>query len=136
MVRLPWQITRKMFLSEDDVDAVLAHLAEQVRRAEPADIAPRVDELIIRSLLFSGLRNSEFCGLTLANTCIGTGQSLFQVRGTPREDRDVFVPGELSDLIRRFVKEIRPQCLSEGASPRDLSLPLVLNERGRPSERT
>jgi site-specific recombinase XerD len=136
MVRLPWQITRKMFLLEDDVDALLAHLAEQVRRAEPGDIAPSVDELIIRSLLFSGLRNSEFCGLTLANTCIGTGQSLFQVRGTPREDRDVFVPGELSALIRRFVKEIRPQCLPEGASPRDLSLPLVLNDRGRPYERT
>jgi integrase/recombinase XerD len=136
MVRLPWQITRKMFLSEDDVDALLAHLAEQVRRAEPGDITPRVDELIIRSLLFSGLRNSEFCGLKLANTCIGVGQSLFQVRGTPREDRDVFVPGELSDLIRRFVKEIRAQCLPESASPRDLSLPLALNDRGRPYERT
>ncbi|MGE5192242.1 MAG: tyrosine-type recombinase/integrase [Deltaproteobacteria bacterium] len=136
MVRLPWQITRKMFLSEDDVESLLAHLSEKVRRAEPGDIAPRVDELIIRSLLFSGLRNSEFCGLVLANTCIGTGQSLFQVRGTPREDRDVFVPGELSDQIRRFVEEIRPQCLPEGVSPRDLSLPLVLNERGRPYERT
>ncbi len=136
MVRLPWQITRKMFLSEDDVDSLLAHLSAKVRRAQPGDIAPRIDELIIRSLLFSGLRNSEFCGLTLANTCIGTGQSLFQVRGTPREDRDVFVPGELSDLIRRFVKEIRPQCLAEGVSPRDLSLPLVLNDRGRPYERT
>jgi site-specific recombinase XerD len=136
MVRLPWQITRKMFLSEDDVDKLLAHLSEQVRRAEPGDIGPRVDELIIRSLLFSGLRNSEFCGLTLANTCIGASQSLFQVRGTPREDRDVFVPRELSDLIRRFVKEIRPQCLPEGTSPRDLSLALVLNDRGRPYERT
>jgi site-specific recombinase XerD len=136
MVRLPWQITRKMFLSEDDVDSLVAHLSEKVRGAESGDIGPRVDELIIRALLFSGLRNSEFCGLTLANTCIGTGQSLFQVRGTPREDRDVFVPRELSDLIRRFVKEIRPQSLPEGASPRDLSLPLVLNDRGRPYERT
>jgi site-specific recombinase XerD len=136
MVRLPWQITRKMFLSEEDVDALLAHLSATVRRAAPGDIAPRIDELMIRSLLFSGLRNSEFCGLTLANTCIGTGRSLFRVRGTPREDRDVFVPGELSDLIRRFVKEIRPQCLPEGISPRDLSQPLVLNDRGRPYERT
>src|SRR5262245_52950265 len=118
MVRLPWQITRKMFLSEDDVGKLLAHLSDKVRRVEAGDIGPRVDELIIRALLFSGLRNSEFCGLTLANTCIGTGQSLFEVRGTPREDRDVFVPRELSDLIRRFVRDIRPQCLPEGASPR------------------
>jgi site-specific recombinase XerD len=136
MVRLPWQITRKMFLSEDDVDALLAHLSRPILRAQPGDIAPRVDELIIRSLLFSGLRNSEFCGLTLANTCIGAGQSLFQVRGTPREDRDVFVPCALSDLIRRFVKEIRPGCLPDGVSPGDLSQPLVLNDRGRPYERT
>jgi site-specific recombinase XerD len=136
MVRLPWQITRKMFLSEDDVDSLLAHLSEKVRRAEPGDLAPRVDELLIRSLLFSGLRNSEFCGLALANTCIGTGESRFQVRGTPREDRNVFVPGELSERVRRFVKEIRPQCLPEGTSPRDLSLPLVLNDRGRAYERT
>src|SRR5262245_7640846 len=136
MVRLPWQITRKMFLSEDDVDKLLAHLSGKVRHAKAGDIGPSVDDVIIRCLLFSGLRNSEFCGLTLANNCIGTGQSLFQVRGTPREDRDVVVPRELSDRIRRFVREIRLQCLPEGASPRDLSLALVLNDRGRPYERT
>src|SRR5258708_5130309 len=130
MVRLPWQITRRMFLSEVEIDALLAHLSLQVRQAEPGDgVAPRVDEVIVRSLLFSGLRNSEFCGLTLANTVIGTGESLFLVRGTPRENRDVYVPWELSDLIRRFVKEIRPQCLAAGVSPRDLSQPLILNER-------
>src|SRR5262245_48631714 len=136
MIRLPWQITRQMFLSEGEVDALLAHLARTVRRAGPDDVVPRVDEIIVRALLFSGLRNSEFCGLTLAHTVIGTGASLFQVRGTPREDRDVFVPRELSDLIRQYVRKTRPRCLSEGASPRDLSLPLVLNERGRPYERT
>jgi site-specific recombinase XerD len=136
MIRLPWQITRQMFLSEDEVDTLLEHVSRAVRRAGPSDLAPRVDEVIIRALLFSGLRNSEFCGMTLANTVIGTGQSLFQVRGTPREDRDVFVPAELSDLIRRFAKEIRPQLLPEGVSPRELSQPLVLNERGRPYERT
>src|SRR5262245_35099544 len=136
MIRLPWQITRQMFLSEGEVDALLAHLARTVRRAGPDDVVPRVDEIIVRALLFSGLRNSEFCGLTLAHTVIGTGASLFQVRGTPREDRDVFVPRELSDLIRQYVRKTRPRCLSEGASPRDLSLPLILNERGRPYERT
>jgi integrase/recombinase XerD len=136
MIRLPWQITRQMFLSEDEIDALLVHIAFAARQAEPDDVGPRVDEVIIRSLLFSGLRNSEFCGLALANTVIGTGQSLFQVRGTPREDRDVFVPSGLSELIRRFAKEIRPQTLPDGVSPRDLSQPLVLNERGRPYERT
>ncbi len=136
MIRLPWQITRQMFLSEDEIDSLLAHLSRAVHRAEPGDVAPCVDEVILRSLLFSGLRNSEFCGLALANTVVGTGRSTFQVRGTPREDRDVFVPTDLSDLIRRFAKEVRPQTLTEGVSPRDLALPLVLNERGRPYERT
>jgi len=136
MIRLPWQITRQMFLSEDEIDSLLAHLSRRVGRAEREDVTPRVDEVIVRALLFSGLRNSEFCGLTLAQTVIGTGQSLFQVRGTPREDRDVFVPGELSDLLGRFAKEFRPKTLPEGVSPRDLTLPLVLNERGRPYERT
>src|SRR6516225_503315 len=136
MIKLPWQITRQMFLSEDETDSLLAHLSQQVSRAGSDGVAARVDELIVRSLLFSGLRNSEFCALTLANTVIGTGESVFLVRGTPREDRTVHVPGELSRLIRRFVVEIRPKCLSPGASSKDLSLPLVLNERGRPYERT
>jgi integrase/recombinase XerD len=136
MIRFPWQITRQMFLSEDEVDALLAHTSLRVRQAEPEAGTERVDEVIIRSLLFSGLRNSEFCRLTLANTFTGTRKSVFQVRGTPREDRDVAIPRALNDLVRRFVAEIRPKCLPEGASPRDLALPLVLNERGRPYERT
>jgi site-specific recombinase XerD len=136
MIKLPWQITRQMFLSENEMDRLLEHLSRQVRRAGPSHIAARVDELVIRSLLFSGLRNSEFCGLTLTNTIVGAGESVFLVRGTPREDRTVYVPAELSDLVRRFTAEIRPDCLPAGASPRDLSLPLVFNERGRPYERT
>jgi len=58
------------------------------------------------------------------------------VRGTPREDRTVFVPRELSRIVRRYVSEIRPRCLGAGQSPKDMSLPLVVNERGRPYERT
>ncbi len=136
MIKLPWQITRQMFLSEDEIDRLLRHLARQVRCAVRESIGPHVDEVIIRALLFSGLRNSEFCGLTLANTIVGTGESVFLVRGTPREDRTVYVPAELSGLIRRFVARIRPHCLPAVASPNDLSMPLVLNERGRPYERT
>src|SRR5262245_10428028 len=136
MTRDPWNITREMFLSEDEVQSLFRHVSARVRRGEPDAITARVDELLIRSLLLSGLRNSEFCRLTLGDTVIGTGKSVFLVRGTPREDRTVFVPAALSDLIRRYVSEIRPECLPEGTSARDLALPLVLNERGRPYERT
>ena len=117
MIKLPWQITRQMFLSEDEIDGLLQHLSRQVRRAECDSVGPHVDEVIIRSLLFSGLRNSEFCGLTLANTIVGTGESVFLVRGTPREDRTVYVPAELSGLIRRFVAEVRPHCLPQLLRP-------------------
>jgi len=136
MPREPWQITREMFLSEGEVDLLLPHLAAAVRRAPADDFAPRVDELIVHSLLFSGLRNSEFCRLTLADTVIGTGESVFLVRGTPREDRTVFVPRELSRMVRRYISEVRPRCLVAGQSPKDVSLPLVANERGRAYERT
>jgi site-specific recombinase XerD len=136
MIKLPWQITRQMFLSEDEIDSLLAHLSRQVRHAGRDNLTAHVDEVIVRSLLFSGLRNSEFCALNLASTAIGTGESVFLVRGTPREDRTIFVPADLSRLIRQFVVEIRPQCLPPGASSGDLSLPLVVNERGRPYERT
>ncbi|HEY3968102.1 MAG TPA: site-specific integrase [Planctomycetaceae bacterium] len=136
MVFNPWRITRAMFLEEHEVESLLARLAELAAEAQPEDPAPYVDELIVQSLLFSGLRNSEFCQLQLADTVVGTGKSVFLVRGTPREDRTVHVPHSVSGLIRRFVAEIRPRCLPEGASPRDLTLPLVLNERGKPYERT
>jgi integrase/recombinase XerD len=136
MTRDPWHITRDMFLSDEEVEALFAHVAGRVLAGDPDPVTARVDEVITRSLLLSGLRNSEFCRLTLADTVIGTGKSVFLVRGTPREDRTVFVPQALSDLLRRYVSEIRPEFLPEGASPRDRALPLVLNERGRPYERT
>ena len=136
MVFNPWRITRAMFLEEYEVDSLLARLAGRVAEAAADDLGPRVDELIVQALLFSGLRNSEFCQLKLADTIVGTGKSVFLVRGTPREDRTVFVPQAVSELVRRFVAEIRPRCLPDGASSRDHSLPLVLNERGKPYERT
>ncbi|HEY2253716.1 MAG TPA: site-specific integrase [Planctomycetaceae bacterium] len=136
MMREPWQITREMFLSEDEVELLLARVAGRVHEADDDEITPCVDELIIHSLLFSGLRNSEFCRLTLADTVIGSGESMFLVRGTPREDRNVYIPAALAGLIGRYVSQTRPGCLPPGASPRDAALPLVFNERRKPYERT
>jgi integrase len=136
MAREPWQITREMFLSEDEVELLLARVAGRMLEAKPGDRTPCVDEMIIHSLLFSGLRNSEFCRLTLADTVLGTAEPKFRVRGTPREDRDVYIPIALAGLIRRYGSQTRPGCLPAGASPRDAALPLVFNERGKPYERT
>jgi integrase len=137
MVFNPWKITRQMFLSTAEIDSLRAHLALRVSEAPRAEqIAAVVDRVIVESLLFSGLRNSEFCRLTRADVDLGKAAPAFHVRGTPREDRTVYIPRQLAALLREFVAETRPACLPEGIGSRDLSQPLVLNERGRPYERT
>lgn len=137
MSREPWQITREMFLSVEETERLLTHVSERVKgshdAARPAAI---VDEVIIQSLLFSGVRNSEFCHLRVADTIVGTGKSVFVVCGTPREDRTVYVPRSVSGLIRRYVAEVRPSLLGEGIDPKDRRQPLIFNERGKPYERT
>ncbi len=132
----PWQITREMFLSETEVELVLARAAARVREAGSDAVTPLVDEIIIHSLLFSGLRNSEFCHLTVADAVLGPAEPMFLVRGTPREDRNVYIPAALANLIRRYLTQTRPGCLPPGASAKDATLPLIYNERGKPYERT
>ena len=136
MNRLPWQITADMFLSADEVARLLGHL----RQAAPhrAKLPPSValDRLIVEALLFSGLRTSEFCDLTLGDTVIGRGQSVFVVRGRGHTGRTVHVPRRLSLLVRRFARDIRPAFLPANVEPGDLAQPLVFNERRRPYERT
>lgn len=132
MATAPWEVTREMFLSEAEVDRLTRHLAD--RAADPDDVAAQVDRLVIAGLLYSGLRNSEFCGLRVADTIVGTGESVFVVHGTPRQDRTVHVPRHVSELVRKYVQHIRP-CLTTHKT-RDRSQPLILNERGRAYERT
>jgi integrase/recombinase XerD len=133
----PWQLTTQNFLSEQEVEQLLEH----VRNAEPRTTGEArgsavTDQLIVEGLLYSGLRNTEFCGLHLSDTILGSGTSTLTVTGTRQNDRTVFVPGELSELIRRYARDVRPSRLPAGVSPDDLHQPLLLNERRRPYERT
>ena len=134
-IRLPWQLTRDMFLSEEEVGALLAHLRAQCR-AKPLNPGPRTDELIICGLAFSGLRNSEFCSLRIRDTIVGSGTSTFAVAGTARQDRTVHVPASLSRLVQSYVDEVRPKVVAPGTDHADTNQPLVLNDRGRPYDRT
>jgi site-specific recombinase XerD len=137
MTKAPWELTRDMFLSETEVDRLLAFLRQRMKSATAAEKAEAAtDEVIIQSLIFSGLRNTEFCRLELKDTIVGTGRSIFEVRASRGEDRTVHVPRTLSSLIRRYADEIRPLIISESIDDEDLAQPLVLNERGRPYERT
>ena len=133
MKRSPWEITREMFLSTQEVDRLLDSVRSQAKSLSGNEgAAARLDQLIIEALLFSGLRNSEFCALRLADTPVVHGRSVLDVRG----ERAVHIPSDTSDLIRRYAREVRPLFLPEGIDPADPGQPLVFNERRRPFERT
>lgn len=133
----PWEITEEMFLGEDESAALLEHLAQrETATEEGAQVAATVDRLIIELLLYSGLRNSELCRLRVIDTIVGHGESALKVEGTTRQDRTVYIPQLLSNRVKRFVKQVRPECLAAGAKPGDLKQPLILNERGKAYDRT
>lgn len=133
----PWEVTTDMFLSEQEVDALLKHIRERKRTAPvEAQIRTVVDRLIVELLLFSGLRNSELCHLRVIDTAAGHGQPAVAVSGTPKQDRLVSIPQSLSHEIDQYIQHVRPACLDQAISPTDTSQPLILNERGRPYDRT
>ncbi|MFN0051703.1 MAG: tyrosine-type recombinase/integrase [Planctomycetales bacterium] len=136
MTREPWKITAQMFLSVPEVDALLAHLDRRIGKAPP-DLrhAARIDRLIVETLLFSGLRNSELCRLTLDDLRLESIPPTLEVRGVPRESRSVAIPSRLATLLREYLADLRPQSLREPQS-RKAPRTLLLNDRGRPYERT
>lgn len=133
----PWKITRKLFLSEEETQRLLEFLTKSEREAgDDARVAAATDRLIVETLLFTGLRNSEFCALRLADTIVGSGLSAIEVVDTPRQDRTIWVPHALCDLIQGYVDRFRPALVPDGVDPHDLTQPLVFNDRGNAYERT
>jgi len=133
----PWKLTRELFLSEDETRRLLDSLAQAATNADDqARVGAATDRLIVEILLYTGLRNSEFCALRLADTIIGSGNSTIEVVGTPRQDRTIWVPQTLSDLIREYVAGPRHELVPDGIDPTDLKQPLVFNDRGNAYERT
>lgn len=136
MKRTPWEITREMFLSAEEVDGLLRHVRERAEEDSSPLGSARIDRLIIEAMLFSGLRNSEFCQLRVRDTRVGSGESAFAVAGLRGEGRTVYVPEAISALVEQFVRQDRPLLLPEGVESGDLDQPLVFGERRRPFERT
>lgn len=131
MVRAPWTPTRNMFLTVDETD----HLLNFVRRrasevAEPEKNARFVDRVIIESLLMSGLRCSEFCRLQLADAPPRNPPPAFEVRGGEESSRTVLLPRPIVDVLTEYVRDVRPALAERGCTA------LIVNERGRPYERT
>lgn len=133
----PWKITREMFLSVEEVAQLLSRLRDdEAAAAESEQTTAATNRLIIETLICSGLRNSELCRLRLQDTPQATSLPCLQVVGTPRQDRTVYVPESLCELISHYVEHVRPALLPPDVDPRDLSQPLIFNERGNPYERT
>lgn len=137
MNRPPWEITREMFLAEEELDDLLGYVRGAAGREAGRRLASaQLDEFIIESLVFSGLRTSEFCRLAVGDTIVGQRESVFRVRGPGKEVRTVHIPQRVSDLAIRFVESARPTFLPDDGDPHDPDRPLLYSERRQPYERT
>lgn len=130
-------IAKDKVLTVDEVTNLVAFLDTRVAKAavddEPAAV---LDRLIVIALLASGLRNSECCSLLMRETILGKSESVFLVRAEQGRDREVRVPQSVSDLVRQYAETTRPRFVQKGMDPNDLDQPLLLNEHGRPFDRT
>ena len=132
-----WELTREMFLSEDEVHLIRESLRVRISTATMSTVwQARTDQLIFEMLTFSGLRNSEFCHLRVSDVPPAFRQAALRVAETPRQDRIVAIPGTLVELIGAYIREVRPHVLHESVPVKDGNQPLVVNERGRPLDRT
>ena len=137
MKRMPWEITDQMFLSLTEIE----HLLDRVRRraleaSGRQAISARLDQVVIEGLLFSGLRNSEFCRMRVQDASVGSTPSMFAVAGSSGEARTVHIASGLRDLIAEYMRTTRPRLLPDNVHPEDVNQPLLFNERRRPYERT
>src|SRR5262245_29142675 len=136
-MRMPWEITREMFLSFEEVERLLAHVRARAHRAAGTEaMAAILDRVIVESLLFSGVRASELCKLALGDTHVGTAEPHFLVRGQRKDDRAVYLPESLSELVSTYVRHVRPQLLAADVDSRDPKRALLYGEHRQPYERT
>jgi integrase/recombinase XerD len=137
MSKTPWILTREMFLDEQELAGLLKSLARDVSSSTRAEKdTALLDQVIVSGLALSGLRNSEFCHLTLADLDITSRRPVFRVNGTRGEDRVVSIPRSLASLLKHYMSGPRHRFLPEDIDAKDASQPLILMERKRPFDRT
>ncbi|MBI1348436.1 tyrosine-type recombinase/integrase [bacterium] len=138
MSRQPWQITRDMFLSETEVGALLQHVRCFHESGSGRDrMTAIVDGLIIELLLFSGIKNTEFCRLRVEDFQCADGVAVLNVHETLQNTRQVYLPTWLVQRLSWYVTEVRPQLVSKSTTASLTSQDaLFVNERGNAYERT
>lgn len=132
MPREPWKITAELFLNERETAELRRFLAKWERNGVEA----ATDRVIVETLLMTGLRNSELCGLRLRDVELRRDAPSVRVAGTPRQDRSVHIPHVLRNLLQRFLDEIRPARAHGTSKLTDPKSPLIMNERGGSYDRT
>ena len=158
MKRLPWEITREMFLSREEVELLLRYVRGGGRKPAAAEramteqtaterAAAELDRLIVEVLLFSGIRNSEFCKLRLRDYRKDADGPRLCVIGRADAGRTVHLPTATAKLLDAYLARARraalnKQSVTDGREDdpaeldQDADAPLFVTERGRPFERT
>lgn len=135
-MRSAWEISREMFLSEREIEALLQFVRRDRTELVDADRAAQLDRLIIETLLFTGLRNSEFCRLALGDLKQDSNGACLTIRQGEAIDRAVYLPSAVSRLLEDYCRTTRRGCLPADIDANDPLQPLVFHERRRPFERT
>ena len=136
MARQPWMITRDMFLSVEEVRRLVANLRETAPGATHPDESAVLDRVVVETLLWSGLRSSEFCNLLLGDAHVDDARPRLAVRQRGRVSREVFIPPGLAELIAGYIEVVRPRLRPERGRRTGSKEALFFSERRRPFERT
>jgi site-specific recombinase XerD len=131
MPRAPWELTREMFLTPAEVDRLLRHV-RGVATSGSTEPAAALDRVVIELLLFSGVRCSECCRLAVADLRGAGPHATLRVRDGDG-GRTVWLPRDVAALLQRYLRRVRPRLLRRAAADPGT---LLLNERGRPFDRT
>jgi len=131
------RITYDKILSLSEVDQLLSAVDTRISEV-PADemLSAVLDRVITVSLLSSGMRNSEMCGLAVSDTAVGNGASAFAVGRKGSRKRLIYIPRHVSAMVVGYVRDCRPRFLPPGMAPDDLDQPLLINEHRRAFDRT
>ena len=136
-VRPAWEISREMFLSEQEIELLLHRVRRELADlSAAAERSARLDRLIVEVLMFTGLRNSEFCRLARGDFEIDAAGARLAIRQGEAVDRLVYLPSPVAALVEEYCQTIRRDCLPAESDPADPHEPLVFHERRRPFERT
>ena len=99
--------------SPDELDRLLDAPLSVARQAKTRGnktrwLRARVDHALIASYRFTGARQTELLNLTFDHLDLDRG--LITITGKGAKQRSVPIPSPLSDLLHKYVRQIRPLC--------------------------